>query len=65
MNRRKHILIIDIFNSSNKFFSDLCYYFESPNNKDTPLKDRIASFFPNITLCDLGCKNDVKIWGLI
>ena len=48
---------IDIFNISNKFYSDLCYYFESPKGKDIPLKDRITSFFPNITLCDPGCEN--------
>ena len=48
---------IDIFNLSNRFYSDLCYYFESPNGKDVPLKDRISSFFPNITLCDPGCEN--------
>ena len=48
---------IDIFNLSNSFYTDLCYYFESPNNKDIPLKDRITSFFPNITLCDRGCEN--------
>ena len=48
---------IDIFDPSNRFYSDLCYYFESPNGKDIPLKDRITSFFPNITLCDPGCNN--------
>ena len=46
---------IDIFNSSSKFYTDLCYHFESPNGKDVTLNDRILIFFPNITLCDEGC----------
>ena len=47
---------IDVFNISDEFYNDLCYHFESPNGKDVPMKDRIASFFPNITLCDRGCE---------
>ena len=46
---------IDIFNLSNSFYTDICYHFESPNKKDVPLKDRITSFYPNISLCDNGC----------
>ena len=46
---------IDIFNLSGSFYSDICYHFESPNKKDVPLKDRILSFYPNISLCDDGC----------
>ena len=46
---------IDIFNLSNSFYTDICYHFESPNKKDVPLKDRILSFYPNISLCDTGC----------
>ena len=46
---------IDIFNISGSFYSDICYHFESPNGKDVPLKDRILSFYPNISLCDDGC----------
>ena len=48
---------VDIFNLSGEFYCDICYYFESPTNKDVPLKDRISSFYPNITLCDPGCEN--------
>ena len=48
---------IDVFNISDRFYNDICFYYESPNNKDVPLKDRIASFFPNLTLCDQGCEN--------
>ena len=48
---------INIFNSSDVFYTDLCCYFESPNGKDVPLKERILIFFPNVTLCEDGCKN--------
>ena len=46
---------IDIFNLSGSFYTDICYHFESLNKKDAPLKDRILSFYPNISLCDDGC----------
>ena len=46
---------IDIFNSSDEFYTDICYHFESPNGKDVPLADRIHSFYPNVTLCESNC----------
>ena len=46
---------IDIFNSSDEFYTDICYHFESPNGKDVPLADRIHSFYPNVTLCEPTC----------
>ena len=46
---------INVFNISDKFYNDLCFEFDSPNGKDVPMRDRIAAFFPNITLCDKGC----------
>ena len=46
---------IDIFNLSSIFYTDICYHFESPNKKDVPLKDRILTFYPNISLCDKVC----------
>ena len=48
---------INIFNISNEFYQDICFHFESPINKDIPLKDRLLAFYPNITLCDPGCEN--------
>ena len=48
---------IDIFNKSSGFFTDLCYHFESPCNKDVALNDRLLVYYPNITLCDSGCTN--------
>ena len=48
---------INIFNTSDIFYNDLCFFFESPNGRDVPLKDRILHFYPNITLCDDSCNN--------
>ena len=48
---------VDIFNISNEFYTDVCFHFESPNNKDVVIKDRILSYYPNVTLCDSDCKN--------
>ena len=48
---------VDIFNISDKFYNDLCFHYESPNKRDVPLRDRIAAFFPNITLCEQGCES--------
>ena len=46
---------IDVFNKSCEFYTNLCYHFESPNNKDVALHDRLLIYYPNITLCDSGC----------
>ena len=46
---------IDIFNLSNEFYTDICYHFESPDGKDVPFGERIHIYYPNITLCELGC----------
>ena len=48
---------INIFDPNVDFYTDLCYYYLSPKKKDIPLKDRLSEFYPNITLCDSGCKN--------
>ena len=48
---------INIFDPNDEFYSDLCFYFISPIKKDIPLKDRLQEFYPNITLCNSGCKN--------
>ena len=46
---------INVFNLSDKFYSDSCLYFLSPNEKDIPLRLRVKIFFPNVSLCDAGC----------
>ena len=48
---------INIFNSSDSFYTDICFDFDFPLNKDITLKDRLLLFYPNISLCDNGCKN--------
>jgi hypothetical protein len=50
-------LKINIFDLSNEFYNDICFHFDSPYGKDATLQDRIKTFYPNITLCDSGCKN--------
>ena len=47
---------INIFDLNNEFYTDICFHFDSPNGKDSTLQDRIKTFYPNITLCDSGCK---------
>ena len=46
---------INVFNLSDEFYTDICYYFESPNGKDVPLKERVKAYYLNITLCDTNC----------
>ena len=46
---------INVFNISDKFYSDICKHYVSPNNKDIPLKLRFQIYFPNISLCDENC----------
>ena len=47
---------IDIFNLSEAFYTDICFHFESPNGKDIPLKDRVLTYYPNVSLCDERCE---------
>jgi len=49
-------LKINIFDLNSEFYNDICFHFDSPYDKDTTLQDRIKSFYPNITLCDSGCR---------
>ena len=48
---------IDIFDSTSPFYTDICYEFESPNDRDITLEDRLETFYPNVSLCDSGCKS--------
>ena len=48
---------IDIFDSEGAFYTDICYEFESPINRDVTLEDRLETFYPNVSLCDDGCKS--------
>ena len=48
---------IDIFDSQGAFYTDICYDFKSPINRDITLGDRLETFYPNISLCDAGCES--------
>ena len=48
---------IDIFNSSGEFYTDICFEFDSPIERDITLADRLETFFPNVSLCDVGCES--------
>ena len=48
---------IDVFDSTSPFYTDICYEFESPNDRDITLEDRLETFYPNVSLCDSGCKS--------
>ena len=45
---------IDILNSSDSFFNDICYSY-SDGTSDMILSDRIAEIYQNYSLCDSGC----------
>ena len=47
---------INIFDSKDPFFTDICYDFDNPLKKDIPLNSRVKDLFPNATLCDEGCQ---------
>ena len=44
----------DLFNPSNDFYTNLCFYYDSPNDKDIPMKDR-PYFYANINRCESRC----------
>ena len=47
----------DLFDSSNKFYTDICTPFTSFNNTDVLLRDRVKDFYIyNITLCEDNCQ---------
>ena len=48
---------IDIFDLTGDFYNDICFHFISPNGKDSTLQDRMKAFYPNVTLCNEGCRN--------
>ena len=46
---------IDILNSSDPFFNDICYSYSSEGGSDIILKDRISDIYQNFSVCDSGC----------
>ena len=47
---------IYIFNISDDFYTDICYEYISPYDKDVSLKDRVKVFYPNVSICDIDCE---------
>ena len=46
---------IDVLDPSNDFYTNLCFYYDSPNDKDIPMRDRADFFYANINRCETGC----------
>lgn len=46
---------IDVFNSKDEFFNDICSTYVTENNTDVILKDRRADFYKNFSFCEEGC----------
>ena len=46
---------IDVFNTEDPFFNDICFPFAMENNTDITLKDRRKYVYQNVSLCDEGC----------
>ena len=47
---------INIFNMDDPFYTDLCFDFDNPFDKDIPLSERITIIYPDVSLCDDGCQ---------
>ena len=47
---------INIFDKNDPFYTDICYDFDNPYEKDITLNDRIKDLYPNVSLCDEGCQ---------
>jgi len=53
---------INIFDLSNRVYTDICFHYDSLIDKDIALKDRVLIYYPNITLCEYNCEiKDVNI----
>ena len=46
---------IDVFNAADDFFNDICYQYDSHDNKDIILNDRRNDIYQNVTFCEDGC----------
>ena len=47
---------INIFDSENSFFNDICFDFKNQKKRDIALSDRIKYYYQKTNLCDEGCK---------
>ena len=49
----------DVTNIKSKLYTDICYFAESIEKKDMSLTDRIKKCFPNYSLCEDNCYEEV------
>ena len=47
---------IDVFNASDKFFNDICHYYDNKDGKDIILDDRRNDIYQNVSFCQDGCE---------
>ena len=46
---------VDVYNSSDPFFNDVCFPFTSEDGKDVTLDDRRVNYYQNVSFCEAGC----------
>ena len=46
---------IDVFNTNDDFFNDICKEFDNTNGTDIIIKDRRTDLYKNVTFCEIGC----------
>ena len=47
---------VDVFNSSDPFFNDICFRYTAENGRDVPLEERRKQFYQNVSFCEEGCE---------
>jgi len=47
---------IDVFNTRDDYFNDICHNYENSGGKDIIIKDRRADIYQNVSFCQKGCK---------
>ena len=49
---------INIFDLDDPFYTDICFMYDSPTGRDATPNDRVATYYPNVSLCDeaAGCE---------
>ena len=53
---------IDIFDLNSPFYNDICFDYDNKEKRDIPLNIRLEKAFPNIQLCQKGCRpNGIKL----
>ena len=46
---------VDIFDSTDDFFNNICHEYDNSDGKDIVIVDRRNDIYKNISFCDLGC----------